>query len=490
MVTDNQVRRLIKLINKEKTLTMAAAKAGMDEKTARKYKNLGKLPSEVRPDHNWRTRKDSFEDFWGEISAKLELNPGLEAKTLFKDLQKRFPAMFADGQLRTLQRRIKIWRALEGPAKEVFFPQEHIPGKLCESDFTHMTSLGITIAKAPFSHLIYHFVLAYSNWETGTVCFSESFESLSTGLQNALFELGGVPDEHRTDRLSAAVHKVENPEEFTRRYKALLAHYGLTGKKIQAGKANENGDVEQSHHRFKRAVDQALMLRGSRDFSTRVEYEAFLKKIFLELNAGRREHFTEELKSLRRLPSRRLDASERICVKVGPSSTIRIKHNTYSVNSKLIGEIIDVRLHAERIEVFYAQRLVLSMPRLRGEEKHSINYRHIIDWLVRKPGAFDNYRYRDELFPTTRFRVAYDLLKKSTTLRADKEYLSILYLAAYEGEAKVDAALKVLIDTNCQVTKAEVLSLIKEDLPSAPTDVVVRQIDLSIYDCLVSGTVV
>lgn len=490
MVTDNQVRRLIKLINIEKTLALAAAKAGMDEKTARKYKDLGKLPSEVKPDHNWRTRKDPFEDFWGEICSKLELNPGLEAKTLFKDLQKRFPAVFADGQLRTLQRRIKIWRALEGPAKEVFFAQEHIPGKLCESDFTHMTPLGVTIAKVPFSHLIYHFVLPYSNWETGTICFSESFESLSAGLQNALFELGGVPDEHRTDRLSAAVHKVENPEEFTRRYKALLAHYGLTGKKIQAGKANENGDVEQSHHRFKRAVDQALMLRGSRDFSTRSEYETFLKKIFLELNTGRRARFAEELKVLRRLPSRRLDASERIRVKVGPSSTIRVKHNTYSVNSRLIGEMIDVHLHAERIEVFYAQRHVLSMPRLRGEEKRSINYRHIIDWLVRKPGAFDNYRYRDELFPTTRFRVAYDLLKKATVLRADKEYLGILYLAAYEGEAKVDAALRTLIDTNCRVTKAEVLSLIKEEIVNAPTDVIIREIDLSVYDCLVTGAVV
>jgi hypothetical protein len=309
-------------------------------------------------------------------------------------------------------------------------------------------------------------------------------------LQNALFELGGIPVEHKTDRLSAAVHKVDNPEEFTRRYKALLAHYNLAGKKIQAGKANENGDVEQSHYRFKKAVDQGLMLRGSRDFSTRDEYETFLKKIFFELNTGRRERFTEELKVLRRLPNRRLDASEKISVKVGPSSTIRVKHNTYSVNSQLIGETIEVRLHAECVEIFCAQRLVDSMPRLRGEEKHYINYRHIIDFLVRKPGAFENYRYRDDLFPTTRFRVAYDLLRKATALRADKEYLGILYLAAYEGEARVDAALRVLIDTNCSITKAAVLSLIKEDTVSAPTDVTIREIDLSLYDCLVAKAAV
>jgi transposase len=307
MVTDNQVRRLMKLINEEKTLAVAAAKAGMDEKTARKWRNLGKLPSETRPEHNWRTRKDPFEDVWEEIRRKLEINPGLEAKTLFEDLQRRYPGSFADGQLRTLQRKVKIWRALEGAAKEAFFPQEHVPGKLCESDFTHMTSLRVTIAGAPFPHLIYHFVLPYSNWETGTICFSECFESLSTGLQNALFELGAVPAEHRTDRLSTAVGKVKHPEEFTRRYRALLSHYGLTGKATNARSPNENGDVEQSHYRFKRAVDQALMLRGSRDFESRGDYAAFLKKIFSQLNAGRCVRFVSELKVLKTLPRRRLD---------------------------------------------------------------------------------------------------------------------------------------------------------------------------------------
>src|SRR5690606_15796915 len=143
---------------------------------------------------------------------------GLEAKTLFEDLQRRYPAQFQDGQLRTLQRRVKQWRALEGPPKEVFFPQEHHPGELCQSDFTHMTALGVTIGGQRFEHLIYHFVLTYSNWETGTICFSESFESLSEGLQRALWQLGGVPKAHRTDRLSAAVHKDLSPEVFTDRY--------------------------------------------------------------------------------------------------------------------------------------------------------------------------------------------------------------------------------------------------------------------------------
>ena len=253
MTSDKQVRRLMKLIQAEETLGMAAAKAGMDEKTARMYRDSGKLPSESRPRHDWRTRPDPIaSEDWEWVRAQLEDCPGLEARTLFDVLQREHPGRYADGQLRTLQRRVKIWRGLEGPSREVFFAQRYEPGQLCESDFTYMNSLGVTIARESFPHLIYHFVLPYSNWETGTVCFSESFESLSAGLQNALWELGGVPAAHRTDRLSAAVHKVEHPAEFTHRYQALLRHYGLKGQKIQARKANENGDVEQAHHRFKR----------------------------------------------------------------------------------------------------------------------------------------------------------------------------------------------------------------------------------------------
>ncbi|MCP4574668.1 MAG: IS21 family transposase, partial [Deltaproteobacteria bacterium] len=259
-------------MQKEKNFGIAAMKAGMDEKTARKYRDLGKLPSELKQEHTWRTRQDPFEEVWEEIKIILETIPGLEAKTIFEDLQRRRPGIFSDGQLRTLQRRVKVWRATQGPAKEVMFPQIHTPGELAQSDFTHMNKLGVTIGGQPFDHLIYHFVLTYSNWETGSVCFSESFESLSQGMQNALWELGGVPEKHRTDRLTTAVNKAENPEEFTRRYQDLLDHYGLKGCKTNKNSPNENGDVEQRHHRFKKAVEQALLLRGSRDFADREEY--------------------------------------------------------------------------------------------------------------------------------------------------------------------------------------------------------------------------
>lgn len=483
MVTDKQVRRLMKLIKTEKRKYLGATKAGMDEKTARKYLACRRLPSQVKAEHTWRTREDPFDEVWEEVKEFLESNPDLEGTTLFVYLQRKYPGRFLDGQLRTLQRRIKIWRAVEGPPREVFFPQVHHPGQLSESDFTDLSKLGITIQGEPFKHLIYHFVLTYSNWEAGTVCFSESYESLSEGLQNALWELGGAPKEHKTDRLSAAVHKVGHPEEFTRAYSHLLNHYGLVGRKIQAGQANENGDIEQRHFRFKRALDQTLMLRGSRDFSSRKDYELYLQQLFEQLNAGRKERLKEEIKVLKALPSRRLNDCKRQRVKVGPSSTINILHNVYSAPSRLIREWVDVKIYAGYLEIWYGQKLIETIPRIRGEYKHFIQYRHIIDWLVRKPGAFENYRYRCDLFPTSRFRMAYDYLKSHNPLHAIKEYLKILYLAARESESGVDDALRYLLNIEEKITaqKVEAMILSNRSIPSV-TDIAIDEINLAGYD--------
>jgi hypothetical protein len=369
------------------SLSLAAAKADMGPKTARKYRRLDRLPSEVGMEHTWRTREDPFEEVWSWAQELLTQSPGLEAKTLLQALQRQYPGRFADGQLRTLQRRIKQWRAEHGPAKEVFFSQVHHPGRLSASDFTHCSDLGVTLAGIPFAHLIYHFVLTYSNCETGTICFSESFESFSEGLQNGLWEVGGVTEFHRTDRLTACVQPAGGPETFKRRYQALLNHYGLAAQAIQAGKGNENGDAEQSHRQFKRALDQALMLRGSRDFANQNACAAFLRELFARQNAGRQARLAEEVALLRPLPARRLEACKRLRVLLEAGSTVRVAGNVYSVPSRLIGEWLEARLYAERVEIFYAQKRVQELPRLRGRGKHRIDYRHIIDWLVRKPGA-------------------------------------------------------------------------------------------------------
>lgn len=488
MVTDKQVRILMSHYQKDRNLTIAAAKSGMDRKTARKWLESDVLPSEIVIRKSRGIRKDPFEEVWDEVKAMLEVNPGLEAKTLFEYLQRSYPGKFSDGQLRTLQRRFKVWRATEGPPKEVFFPQVHIPGKLCASDFTHMTSLAVTIQEILFNHMIYHFVLTYSNWETGTICFSESFESLSEGFQNALWELGGVPSEHRTDRLSTAVHKVEHPEEFTDRYNALLSHYRIKARATNPESPNENGDAESLHKHFKNAVDQALMLRGSRDFETRGEYEKFLRSVFAQRNSGRRERLEEELVKLGRLPERKLDSMVKMTLKVGPSSTIRCQHNVYSVWSRLIGETVEARIYIDYIEIWYAQRLMERMPRLRGSGKHHINYRHIIDWLVRKPGAFENYRYREDLFPSSIFRIAYDEIKRTTPAKADREYLKVLYLAARENESLVEMALHHLLGGDGEITASAVGEIIeRENELDYPRDALVDQVELRCYDELLSG---
>jgi Mu transposase, C-terminal domain len=488
MVTDRQVRRLMSLCQTERSLQAAADKVGMNRETARKYRKSGQLPSEVRPDHDWRTRPDGFAEVWPWVAQQLSLNPGLEAKTLLEALQREHPGQFADGQLRTLQRQVKRWRGLEGPGKEVFFAQVHHPGRLGQSDFSHMTKLGVTIGGRSFEHLVYHFVLTYSNWETCTICYSESFESLSEGLQNALWELGGVPQRHRTDCLSAAVANTSNLDEFTRRYQGLLEHYALLPEKTNPNSGNENGDVEQRHHRFKRAVDQALMLRGSRDFADVPAYRQFLQSLTQQLNRGRQSRFAEELKVIHGLPPVRLEAMKRLEARVDCGSLIHVDRNAYSVSSRLIGQQVEVRLYVGHLEVWYGQKKVEELPRLRGRNQHRVNYRHVIDWLVRKSGAFAEYRYQADLFPSSLFRVAYDQLKSQCSGSADKQYLKILELAARESQSLVESAIGRLCDLSQSMSFEAVEAwVLCGQRPAAPTAVRVDEVDLSAYDQLLEG---
>ena len=485
MVKDQQVRRLVKLQKNEKTLTMAAAKAGLSRKTARKYLKSGKLPSQSQPERYWRTRSDPFESVWPEVEEILKRSPTVEATAVFEYLCRQQEGAFQQGQLRTLQRRIKQWKVEHGEAKEVMFPQKYRLGHQAQSDFTFMGRLGVTIQGQPFPHLLYHFVLAYSNWEATTLCFSESFESLSLGLQNALWELGALPEEHRTDRLSAAVNNLKR-EEFTERYQGLLNHFGMRSSRTQAGKAHENGDVEQAHHRLKRAIEQELLLRCSRDFSSREEYEGFVAVIVDRRNATRQKRLGEELAVMRPLPARRLDDFTRQWVRVSPSSTIRVRHNTYSVDSRLIGERVQVWVWADQVEVYYGGQPQARMPRLRGEGKHRIDYRHVIHSLVRKPGAFLRYRWREDLFLGILFRVAYDELRQDCPVTADRQYLKILELAAQEGEQRVREALQGLIERGQRIRFEAVREGLIDPVVE-PWEVAVEKMDVGVYDTLLES---
>jgi transposase len=465
----------------------AAAKAGMSERSARKYARSGPMPSQARVPHTWRTRPDPFCEVWPEVEALLRQDSGLQAKTIWTELNERYRGRFSVGQLRTLQRRLHAWRVTAGPDREVFFPQTHHPGEQAQSDFTDMRGLEVMIAGQPFAHLLYHFVLTYSNWEAISICPSESFESLSAGMQSALWRLGGVPLEHRTDNLSAATHELAESRgrDFTERYRELIDHYGLRASRNFPGNAHENGDVESANGQLKNAIDQRLRLRGSRAFISREAYGGFLESCVQARNATRQARIDEERTHLRALPTRPLPAYRESYATVSRASAVRILKHSYSVSSRLIGCQLRVRLHADIVELHYKGERVAVMERLIGRDPHRIDYRHIIHALVRKPGAFRRYVFREALFPTLEFRRTYDALLATGSDQADLDYVRILHLAASDGEQTVRTVLASLLAAGAAPTYETVRAEVRG--PRTPQGVPCLNItapDLSIYDRL------
>jgi hypothetical protein len=423
----------------------AALRADMDPKTARKYHRAGRMPSQMRVDHTWQTRKDPFAEHWEEIRGMLEQTPGLNGKTLFEWLCERYPGVYREGQIRTLHRRLRKWRALEGPEQEIFFPQDHKPGVRMETDFTAV-DLGITICGEPFPHLLCHNVLVYSNWEWATPCRSESMLALKQGFQAALFRLGRIPRQHWTDHSTAATHSIGGEAKalrgFNQHYLDMMAHFGIEPRTIQVEEPHENGDVESAHGALKRRIDQQLLLRGHRDFGSIEEYVRFLEGILEKANERRRERVREELAAMRLLDVRLLPEYYEVESRVTAWSTIQVTRNTYSVPSRLKGQNVTARVYEDRVEVYSHGIRQLSMPRLLGERNYSINYRHVIGSLVRKPGAFRHYKYHTDMFPTDLFRWAYDALCETCSENlADREYLRILNHAATTMETEVETAL-------------------------------------------------
>ena len=488
MLTNKQFERLLSVKHKKQHFYQVAEAAGVSAKTARKYLKLNQRPSQLKSEHTWSTHDDVFTDVWPEAVKFLENNTGIEAKSLFNHLQRQYRGRFKDNQLRTFQRRVKDWKILYGPCLEVYFPQDYKPGQFGASDFTKMNNYGITINNIPFEHSLSHFVLCYSNYESATIVRGgESFDNLSVGIQNALWQIGRVPVYHRTDNLTAAVSKVGYPKEYTDNYKALANHYKFEPVSIQPGKPNENGDVEQGHFRLITAIEQALILRGSKDFNSIEYYDAFIQMIVKQRNDQRKPKLVEELKAMKKLPAKRYDDYNKIDCKVGRFSTITVLKKIYSVYSRLMGSEVTAKIFPDYIEIWYGHRLIERVERLKGSKTHSINYRHIIDSLVRKPGAFENYRYKDDMFPSSIFRVAYDILKElcNSAKSANKQYLKILELAAKENESMVKSALKTLIDNNNPVSFEVVEAIVEsQSQPDAINDAYIAEIDFGIYDSL------
>jgi hypothetical protein len=484
---DTEIRLYLQERKKGMTQRVAAARAGIGERTARKYERAAALPSQLKRPHDWKTRSDPFEEDWPWVVSELERDPALQGSTLFALLCERHPGRYRPTQGRTLQRHIQQWRVLHGPDREVMFAQDHVAGERGQSDFTHMEDLGVTLAGEPFPHLLHHFVLTYSNVEAVSICFSESFEALAEGIEQALWQIGGVPKQHRTDHLTAAVKNAgkQDARDWTRRYEALMAHYGMQPTRNNVSIAHENGDVEQSHHQFKQAVDQALRVRASRDFKSREAYERFLADLIRVRNLKRSARFAEEQAALQPLPTTVLAPCQEMRVTVSQFSTIAIKANIYSVPSRLIGTSLLVRVHAETIEGYVGSTVAFTFPRLIGKQQHRIDYHHVIWSLVRKPGAFAAYRYRDDLFPTTTFRLAYDQLVKGGVEKADRDYVRILHLAASTSESEVETALTLLLEASTLPTFEAVRDLVHLPQCQEVLTLSAPHLDLSPYDNLI-----
>lgn len=467
----------------------AAMRADMDRKTARKYIATGKLPSELKTPRTWRTREDPFEKDWSAIVALLEQTPELEAKTIFELLVAKAPGRYQDGQLRTLQRHIRRWRASSGPEREVFFPQEHRPGEAAQTDFTWATELGVTIAGEVFVHMLCVFVLPFSNWQWLTVCLSESMAAMRRGVQAALFRLGRAPEFHQTDNSTAATHTMVAPADnepkrpFNAEYSALMRHFGMTPRTIEVGEKQQNGDVEAGHRALKKRLEQALLVRGSRDFESRDAWEKFAQEVADKANCGRQERLGRELAVMRVVDVSRLPEFVELDVRVTDWSTIRVKGCPYSVPSRLIGALVRVHLYDDRVVVFYGGVEQLGVERLRGDGKRRIDYRHIIWSLVQKPGAFARYRYREELFPSVVFRRAYDAIREGVGgVKGDLEYLRVLHLAATHIEADVETALDLLLREQRPVTADAVKALVAADAHIDVPVVDAPIVDLTAYD--------
>jgi len=488
-VTDVQVRRLREEMSKSGKIGVSALRAGMHRNTARRWLERDCLPSETLTPRTWRTRDDPFEEDWPDLVARLNDAPTLEAKALFLDLLEHHPDRYHLGQLRTFQRRVRQWRARFGPPKDVFFPQQHRPGEAAQTDFTWTTELEITIGGEPYPHMLCHVVLPYSDWSWATPCRSESMAALKEGVQAALWHLGRVPEWHQTDNSTAATHRLATRKRtFNEDYVKLVEHYGMKPRTITVGEKHQNGDVEAHNGALKRHLEQLLLLRRSRDFADRDTYVAWLEKAVEKRNRLREKRLREELAVMRALPVHRLPAYSVIKLRVGQGSTIRAKRNIYSVPSRLRGELVRVHIYDDRVEVFHGAEPQMTVRRLAGSSRHRIQYRHVIDALVRKPGAFRGYRYIDDLFPTDVFRETFDVLDTAVSRwQADVNYLRILRLAARTMETDVEKALREVLRTGELPLFERIEARVAPPEPSVP-DLEIPIVDIDLYDGLLGST--
>jgi hypothetical protein len=492
MMTDQQVNLLRTLMSKTGNLQQSAAKAGICRQTASKYIREEKLPSELKQARTWKTHPDIFSDVWSDIEIFLKLEPEIETKTLFEDLQEQYPEKFEEKHLRTLYRRVNHWRALHSDLAdyEVFFPQVHRAGEAAQTDFTHTKELGVTLSGVAFAPLLCHFVLPYSSWEWASCCQSESFLALKKGIQAAIYELGYYPEWHQTDNSTGATHRVSRGgRALNQDYIDFMAHIGMKPRTTGVGKKEQNGSVESLNGAFKRFLKQQLIRRGSRDFDSKEQFNQWLQVCLIKRNKLRKTKLNEELQQMSVLTAKRLPEFKSIVAKVSRNSTVNVLNNIYSVPPRVMRKELTIRIYEDHLQVYYQQIEIQAMPRLIGVSQHDVNYRHVIWSLVKKSNAFSRYSYRESLFINLTFRQAYEQLEnKKAGIWADKQYLQILYLAATTFEHDVQMALELLIESKLTPTFDAVKNLLAPHQPELPK-IDLPEVNLADYDQLIQGVI-
>jgi len=495
-VTDQQVR-LYMSDRPFHSQRVAAARAGFSERTGRRIE-ANPVPPSQRKKARGRTVSDPLEAVWQPILVPiLERDPSVQAVTLLRHLQVLDPDGFPDDRVRrTLERRVREWRALHGPERDVIFRQSPEPGRMGLSDFTDATELGVTIAGHLLLHRLFHFVLAYSGWEhAAPVLGGESFTALAENLQNALWTLGGVPQESRTDSLSAAYRNLDKDatRDVTERYEAFCRHYGMVASRNNPGEAHENGAIEAHNNHLKVALDQALILRGSRDFPDINAWRRFVDEVVARRNRRREDKIKVELQHLKSLPAQRTTDFTELVVRVVRTGGFLVNSVFYSAPSQLIGQRLRVHVYDDRIEAYLGATHVVSHPRIRGRKDgkriHSINYRHVIHALRRKPQALASSVYRDTLFPKSEYAEAWSRLSEALPRRkACKRMVDLLWLAHSEN---CEADLAVLIARDFAAGELPDAKTLRQQLAGSRTELPegwdVRLTNLSSFDELLEG---
>lgn len=467
-LTSKQVEIYMNARKEAKTQAVSAAKAGISERRGRDIEKGQRNDPSVQQ-RTWRTRTDPFESVWiSEIEPMLQRSPALSPLTLLEHLQSTHGTeTFPDKLLRTLQRRVKRWLHQEGPAREVIFRQEHEPGYMGLSDFTELKGITVTIQEKPLRHLLYHFRVIYSGWSYLKVILGgESYTALAEGLQNALWCLGGSPKEHRTDSLSAAFKNIssEDKDDQTQRYHDFCIYYGMTPTRNNRGVSHENGGVESPHGHLKRRIKQAFLLRGSYDFDSVAAYQCWIEQVVNQHNRRNAKAIDIEKQALQPLPTYKTADYTVLPVKVSSSSTIRVKTTLYTVPSRLIGANLQVHLYHDSLSCYLGGTLVAKLCRIyppaRNQRARNIDYRHVIDSLVKKPMAFLNSQLRDDLLPNAQYRQIWQTLASRMTSRdASRLIVGLLYIAA---TADCEEALGEMVAMELLAGKLPDLSELKQ----------------------------